>query len=135
MQLLLQKNCLEEPERGLNVAMLSIASQVAFIERTQSVVHTHVQILLQVIQHTCILNFYTTTKMDEHIIMWLYRRFTLGTYKFTYVDMEPFSITWNPSPCKPCILLCTKVTHLHPLFFGARVGPPRTRVMENFESI
>ena len=53
---------------------------------------------------------------------------TLGTSKFTNVHMEPFLITWNPSPCKPCLLVCTKFTHgLYPLILGAHVGPPRTR--------
>ncbi len=54
--------------------------------------------------------------------------YTLGTSKFTYVHMEPFSITWNPSPCKPCILVCTNFTHgLHPLLLGAHAGPLRIR--------
>jgi hypothetical protein len=51
--------------------------------------------------------------------------YTLGTSKFTSVHMEPFSITWNPSPCKPCILVCTEFTHdLHPLLLGVHVGLP-----------
>ena len=35
------------------------------------------------------------------------------------------ALTWNLSPCKPCILVCTWFTHcLHPLLFGAHIGPP-----------